>query len=60
MRSEKGFKQIYQTGTVVYSKMDRSIKLSVLKYSNGIYYCAVIGNAEKNNLPYLESQLGDE
>ena len=59
MTSERAVKQLYQSGSVVYSRLDPSIKLSVLKYSKGIYYCAVIGNARKN-LPFLESQIASE
>lgn len=53
-------KQLYQAGSVVYAKRDPSVKLSVLRYSKGIYYCAVIGDAQKNNLPFLETQLAND
>lgn len=52
---------LYKPGTVVYSKTDATTRLSVMTYSRGVYYCAVIGDAEKNNLPFLEWQLeGDK
>ena len=47
----------YQPGTVVYSKGEPDVRLAVLRYTQGIYYCAVIGNAQHNNLPFLECQL---
>jgi hypothetical protein len=48
---------LYPPGTVVYAKADPEIELSVLRYSRGVYYCATIGNAQNNNLPFLECQL---
>jgi hypothetical protein len=47
----------YEPGTVVYSRVDHTTRLVVTTYSQGIYYCAVIGDAKKNNLPFLECQL---
>ena len=48
---------LYKPGTVVHSKDNPAIGLAVITYANGIYYCAVIGNAQNNNLPFLECQL---
>jgi hypothetical protein len=53
-------KQLYQAGSVVYAKPNPSVKLSVLRYSKGIYYCAVIGDAQKDNLTFLETQLASD
>ncbi|HEY0653302.1 MAG TPA: hypothetical protein VGD65_09245 [Chryseosolibacter sp.] len=37
---------LYKPGTVVYSKTDATTRLSVTTYSRGVYYCAVIGDAQ--------------
>lgn len=48
---------LYKPGTVVYSKENPAIELAVIHYAKGIYYCAVVGDAQYNNLPFLECQL---
>jgi hypothetical protein len=47
----------FQVGTVVYSKADPQIKLLIMKYDSGIYHCAVVGDAKRNDLVFFESQL---
>ncbi|RAW01992.1 hypothetical protein [Pseudochryseolinea flava] len=49
---------LYSPGTVVYAKDNPAIELAILHYVGGIYYCAVVGDAKYNNLPFLECQLG--
>jgi hypothetical protein len=53
----KGTQSYYQAGTVVCSKDNTRRKLLIMRYSKGVYYCAVIGNAEQSDLPFFESQL---
>ena len=48
---------LYPPGTVVYAKENPAIELVILYYAKGIYYCAVVGDAKYNNLPFLECQL---
>lgn len=59
MHHAGAIKYRFEPGTVVSPKVEPHLKLLVMKYVRGIYYCTVIGNAEKNNLPFFESQLTD-
>jgi hypothetical protein len=57
MHEVEDLKYRYEVGTVVCSKEDPQRKLLIMKHAKGIYYCAVIGNAAINNVPFFESQL---
>jgi hypothetical protein len=48
---------IYKTGTVVTTKENPNRRLVIMKYIHRTYYCAVVGDAEINNLTYLERDL---
>lgn len=48
---------LYSPGTVVYAKENPAIELAILYYARGIYYCAIVGDAKYNNMPFLECQL---
>lgn len=48
---------LYPEGTIICAKADPTLKLIVTKYKQRIYYCAVVGHPEKNNLAYFEKEL---
>jgi hypothetical protein len=48
---------IYEIGTVVATKENPNRRLIIEKYIHRTYYCAVVGDAETNNLKYLEQDL---
>lgn len=46
----------YKEGTIITAKADPGLKLMIMKYYQRIYYCAVIGDADRN-LAYFEREL---
>jgi hypothetical protein len=48
---------IYKEGTFITAKEDPDVQLVITKYMQRIYYCAVVGNAERKELAYFEREL---
>ncbi len=47
----------YKEGTSIYAKVDPELKLTIMKYRQRIYYCAVLNHPKKNNFAYFENEL---
>lgn len=48
---------IYPEGSLLTAKVNPSLQLRVAKYYQRIYYCAVVGDENKNQLAYFEREL---
>ena len=48
---------VYQEGTTISAKGNPDVKLIIMKYYQGIYYCAVVGKPELKQLAYFEREL---
>lgn len=57
MRNEINNDNIYKEGTIICAKVDPALKLTIMKYRQRIYYCAVVDHPEQNNLAYFEKEL---
>ena len=47
----------FKEGTVVVAKANSDVELRIVKYYDGIYYCAVEGNPDHKILVYFEREL---
>jgi hypothetical protein len=57
MKTEINDDNLYREGAIICAKADPALKLIITKYRQRIYYCAVVGHPEQNNLAYFESEL---
>lgn len=48
---------IYPEGTLITAKADPSLQLTIVKYYQRIYYCAVVGKENGEQQAYFEKDL---
>jgi hypothetical protein len=48
---------IYQEGSFVTAKVNPELKLKIERYFKRIYYCSIVSEPGKKNLPYFEREL---
>jgi len=48
---------IYKEGTVITAKVNPGVKLFIANYYQRLYYCTIIGDAEKKQQVYFEREL---
>jgi hypothetical protein len=47
----------YAVGTSITAKENPSLKLTITKYYQRIYYCTVVGDEQRKQLAYFEREL---
>jgi hypothetical protein len=47
----------FEVGTIITAKVNPGLKLLIMRYFEGIYYCAVVGNAGSKLLTYRENDF---
>jgi hypothetical protein len=48
---------LYPEGTRVTAKVNPALQLTIVKYMQRIYYCAVVGDEQSKQLAYFEREL---
>jgi hypothetical protein len=48
---------IYREGTVIAAKADPGLKLTIVRYYQRIYYCAVVNEPDRKHFAYFEREL---
>jgi len=48
---------LYKEGTMITAKVHPAVKLTIVKYYQRIYYCAVVGDINPKYLAYFEREL---
>ena len=48
---------IYPVGSNIIAKVNPSLPLTIVKYYQRIYYCAVVGNPDRKQLAYFAREL---
>ena len=51
-------KNKYEDGEVVFERIRPSQKLVISSFSNGLYYCKILGSRVKKAFVYFERELG--
>lgn len=57
MRNNLDEDNLYKIGNVVSAKAFPDLKLTIIKYYQRIYYCAVIDEPDRKQLAYFEREL---
>jgi hypothetical protein len=57
MSYQKSTDNIYPEGAIITAKENPSLKLTITKYYQRIYYCAVVGDESRKQLVYFEREL---
>lgn len=57
MRREINDDNLYPEGAIISAKVNPSLKLTIMKYRQRIYYCAAVDHPDQNNFAYFEREL---
>ncbi len=58
--SRKFVQNKYNPGDVVYAKINPTLKLTIRRYIDQVYYCKVKENTKKKELVYFERELVED
>ena len=48
---------IYAEGTLITARENPGLQLKIMKYYQRIYYCDIVGHADRKQLAYFEREL---